>query len=379
MAWYDFLERMFREKRTYGGEKSDTVVIDIPAEHYYMELALYTASSLVSNALASSTIMCYENGVPVKNQDYYVLNVSPNRNETSTYFWHKIVDSMIRKGNALIVEAGGYLYCADSYTIDRERPILGDIYSNVNVGNFTFDRSFTIENAYMVRIDNQNMRQLISGMYQDFEKVLSASAKAFKRGSGKKYKLHINGIRAGDEKFNKEYEDFISKQLKSYMESDTAVYPEFDGYDLKQDEIERVPANDFLSIKNDLFETVSESLHIPLTLMRGEGTKVSEVIDGFISFAVNPFADAITEALNKRAGLKNYLSGNYYKVDTSTIKHRDIFDISESVSNLISSAVVSINELRNMLGMSAIDEEWADMHYITKNFEEIDRFLEGDE
>ena len=86
MAWIsDFLEKLFPVKQKVGGDPS-AVVIDIPAELYYKELAIYTASSLISNAISRSEMRTFEAGLPVKKNDYYLLNVSPNRNETSSVF-----------------------------------------------------------------------------------------------------------------------------------------------------------------------------------------------------------------------------------------------------------------------------------------------------
>ena len=209
MAWIsDFLEKLFPVKEKYGPDAS-SVVIDIPAELYYKELAIYTASSLISNAISRSEMRVFQHGVPVKNRDYYLLNVSPNRNETSSVFWHKVINRVIRNGEALVVEAGGYLYCADSYTRAYERPILGDIYEMVAVGNFTFEKRFTQDDSYLFRLDNINVRQLIDGMYTEYGKILSSAAKALKQSNGQKYKLHIDGVKAGDNEFNEEFENFI--------------------------------------------------------------------------------------------------------------------------------------------------------------------------
>ncbi len=235
MAWInDFLEKLFPVKAKYGSDPS-AVVIDIPAELYYKELAIYTASSLISNAISRSEIRTFEKGEPVKKRDYYLLNVSPNANETSSVFWHKVINRVIRDGEALVVEANGCLYCADSYTRLLERPILGDIYECVAVGNFTFNKRFDQSDSYMFRLDNINVKALIDGMYTEYGKILSSAAKALKQGNGQKYKLHIEGTKAGDDDFNKEFEEYIKKQLKTYMESDNAVYPEFDGYKLEAD------------------------------------------------------------------------------------------------------------------------------------------------
>ena len=354
-------------------------MIDIPAELYYKELAIYTASSLISNAISRSEIRTFENGEPVKKRDYYLLNVSPNANETSSVFWHKVINRVIRNGEALVVEANGCLYCADSYTRMLERPILGDIYECVTVGNFTFNKRFDQSDSYMFRLDNINVKALIDGMYTEYGKILSSAAKALKQGNGQKYKLHIEGTKAGDDDFNKEFEEYIKKQLKTYMESDNAVYPEFDGYKLEADPTygngKSGSAADFVSLKKELFSSVAGAFHIPESMMTGNITNMSDIIGSFLTFGADPYADMITEVLNKEAGVDNFLAGNYYQVDTSRILHRDAFDVSADVSNLISSGVKCIDEVREMLGDAPLNTDWSKKHFITKNFEEIERFL----
>ena len=382
MAWIsDFLEKLFPVKQKVGGDPS-AVVIDIPAELYYKELAIYTASSLISNAISRSEMRTFEAGLPVKKNDYYLLNVSPNRNETSSVFWHKVINRVIRDGEALVVEAGGYIYCADSYVRASERPILGDIYEGVTVGNFPFNKQFSQNDSYMFRLDNINVKVLIDGMYDQYGKILSAAAKSLKQSNGQKYKLHIDGVKAGDEEFNKEFEEYIKKQLKTYMESENAVYPEFDGYQLEADPIYSNgsgSAADFVELKKELFSSVAGAFHIPESMMTGNITNMADIVGSFLTFGVDPYADMITEALNKRAGIDNYMAGNYYQVDTSKILHRDIFDVAADVSNLISSGVKCIDEVREMLGDAPLNTDWSRKHFITKNFEEIERFLSSAE
>jgi len=382
MAWIsDFLEKLFPVKQKVGGDPS-AVVIDIPAELYYKELAIYTASSLISNAISRSEMRTFEAGLPVKKNDYYLLNVSPNRNETSSVFWHKVINRVIRDGEALVVEAGGYIYCADSYVRASERPILGDIYEGVTVGNFSFNKQFSQNDSYMFRLDNINVKVLIDGMYDQYGKILSAAAKSLKQSNGQKYKLHIDGVKAGDEEFNKEFEEYIKKQLKTYMESENAVYPEFDGYKLEADPIYSNgsgSAADFVELKKELFSSVAGAFHIPESMMTGNITNMADIVGSFLTFGVDPYADMITEALNKRAGIDNYMTGNYYQVDTSKILHRDIFDVAADVSNLISSGVKCIDEVREMLGDAPLNTDWSRKHFITKNFEEIERFLSSAE
>ena len=123
MGWIsNFLEKIMPTKQQIGGDAT-AVVIDIPAELYYKELAIYTATSLIANAISRSEIKCFVGGKPTKSEDYFLLNVSPNANETSSIFWHKVINKAIREGKALVVDAAGKLYCADSWIREQERPI----------------------------------------------------------------------------------------------------------------------------------------------------------------------------------------------------------------------------------------------------------------
>lgn len=372
-----FLQDLFELKddgKIY--QAGETLVIKIPAALYYKELALHTAISLISNALSRSEIKVYVGGKQVKNADYYLLNISPNRNETSSYFWHRVINQVVRKGEALVVEVNQNLYCAENFVRQKELPVLGDVFGDVSLKNFTFDRTFRQEDCYLIRLDDIDVKKLIDGMYAEYGDLLSSAAAALKRSNNQKYKLKIEAQKAGDQEFQKEYEGFITEQLKTFMESDNAVYPEFSGYTLEKDPGEvNKSAEDYLKLKKEMMATVAGAMHIPDAMMTGNITNIKDIIASFLTFGVDPYADAITEALNKRGGPENFAKGNRYKVDTGKVMHFNIFDQAVSVSNLISSGVTSIDEVREELDLEPIGEEWSKKHFITKNFEEIEKFL----
>lgn len=381
--WANFLEWLFpvTENSKAGAGNNEPIIIKIPAEIYYKELAVYTGVSLISNGLSRSEIKVFRAGKEVKNEDYFRLNVSPNNNETSSYFWHKVINKMIRTGAALVVETkDGKIYCADSYSRKEERPILGDVYDGVTVGNLTFDKIFDQDNSYLMRLDDINVRRLIDGMYEEYGPILTAAAKKLKQSGGSKYKLHIEGVKAGDKEFNKEFEEYIQTQLKTFMEADSAVYPEFDGYSLTEDPAAKTNtqgAKDYVELQKELNTRVAAALHIPESMMTGNITSMKDVIGAFLTFGVDPYADAITEALNKGAGYQNYQKGNYYKVDTGKIQHQNIFDLATACTNLISSGVMCIDEIREELDRTPLNTDWSRKHFITKNFEEIEKFLKS--
>lgn len=376
MAWLKgFLDKITKVERVGG-----TVVIDIPSSLYYKELALYTASSLIENAIGKCEFKTYENGKPVKKEDYYLLNVSPNINENASLFWHKVVRRMIRnpKG-ALVVEIRGKLHCALDFNIKEERPILGNLYDGVLLeGGLQLSKVFRAEEVFLFRMEDQNVRVLIDGMYEEYGGLLKAAARTFKDTNGRKFKFKVEGVKQGDEEFNEEFKNIISKEIKAYMENEYATYVEYEGEELEeQTEKQRANADDVIKIRKDMFEMVGQALKIPQSLMTGNVTSVKDVEDVFLTFSVDPVADAITEVLNKRATVQEYVRGNYYKVDTGNIKHRDIFDLAPNIEKLISSSALNIDELREEIDREPLNTEWSRTFFMTKNNAKTEDVVNG--
>lgn len=371
----DFLEKITKVEH-YGG----TVIIDIPSSLYYKELALYTASSLIENAISKCEFETYEKGIPVKKEDYYLLNVAPNKNENSSLFWHKVVRKMIRnpKG-ALVVEIRGKLHCAEDFSIREERPILGNLYDGIILeGGLQLNKVFHSDEVFLFKMEDQNVKVLIDGIYEEYSTLIKTASRAFKDTNGRKFKFKVSGVKQGDEEFNKEFQNVISKEIKAYMENDYATYVEYDGETLEeQTEKQRTSSDEVIKLRKDMFEMVGQALKIPQSLMTGNITSVKDVMDVFLTFTIDPWADAITEVLNKRATVLEYMEGNYYKVNTGKIKHRDIFDLAPNIEKLIGSSFLNPDEVRDELERHTLDTEWSRTYYMTKNIARTEDIANG--
>lgn len=369
MKIQDFLAR-FIKKVKIG--TTESIVIEIPVELYYKEMAIYTARSYIANAISMCEMRVFENKKRVKNIDYYRLNVAPNKNENSNYFWHKVIRKMFEcKEGALVVEIRGELHCAESFSVREERPVLGNLYDGIVLeGGLQLKKIFRAEEVYLFKMEDESARSLIDGVYEDYGKLLKSAARAFKDTNGRKYKLKVDAIKAGDEEFEKDFKNSISKNIKDYMEKEYATYVEYDGEELVADNEGRdgKSVDDVIKIRKDIFEIVGQALKIPSTLMTGNVTSLKEVCDVFLTFAVDPFGNVITKTLNKRATFKEYQKGNYYKCYSGNIKHRDIFDVAPSADKLIGSSVLNADEVREELEKEPINKPWSKKYRITKNY-----------
>lgn len=87
-----------------------------------------------------------------------------------------------------------------------------------------------------------------------------------------------------------------------------------------------------------------------------------------ITFAVQVVVEQINDALNYGLMKKEtYLNGNYVLFDLSRSKHRDIISSSVNIEKLISNGF-SFNQIMWLYRLPEIPEDWANEHYITKNY-----------
>lgn len=380
MGFYSFLEEYFPKwfkKETVG--KAEPILIEIPETLQIKEMALYTASSILANAISGCEFRVYQKGKRIKDNDWYRLNIAPNKNENASLFWNKVINRMIRSPNgALVVHINNELHCAKSFNVDQENPIHGNLYGSVVLdGGIALEKVFQAEEVMLFRLEDKTAEKYISTISAEYEAIFKSAVRAFKESNGNRYKLKLNSIATGDEEFAEDYEEYIKEQLENYIKNENAVYVEYQGYELKKEDGKQPKsAEDLLRIKKDIFEMTGQALKIPSSLMKGEVTSIKDVSNVLLTFAVDPIAEMIQRTLNKMRGMADVLNGTYYVVYTGKIKHRDTIEDAPNIYNLIASGFANIDEVRNEEGYEEIGEDWSKEHYITKNYGKIEDVLD---
>lgn len=376
-TWFmDFLGNAKNDK----GEIIESVIEEKVQEIYYKELAIQTAITLIANAIAKCEIKVYEKNREVKNETYYTLNISPNKNENSSQLWHKSIEKMIYDNESIIIEVGNSLYCASSYSVE-EYPILGNLYKGVVIGNLQLNKTFKSEEVFRLKLNNAHIKKLIDGLYEQYGELMSYAAKNYKKSNGTKYKLILDQVKASDEKFQETYREVVQKQLKDFIENDNAVYPQYKGYDLQDvSSTANKDSSDFRNLRKEMFEIVAQAFQIPVSLMLGNITNMNEITKTFLTFCIDPIADMISEEITRKTSgnYDNWVKGNYIKVDTSTINHIDILDVAEKADKLIASGTCCIDEVREIIGFDKLGTEFSQKHFITKNYDTVENRLIGD-
>lgn len=366
----------FLEKKIYSADTSP-VAVETLKELSFRELALHIAISYIANTLSKCEIKTYKDGEEVREKLYYMLNVSPNANENSSQFINKFIERYYYNGEALLVPHNDTILCADGFDVDETNPLKEFLYYNVTFGTYQPKRKYKASEVFHLKLDNQNVRSLVDLIYTQYGEVMNLALQTFKRTNGRKYKLVLEQYRAGDPDFAETFNNVIRDQLKTFIENDNAVYPQFKGMDLQEfGNATPTDSGDIIAIRKEVFETTAQAFKVPIPMLYGNMTNIKELTTQFLTFCIDPLADMIGEELSRKYyTYEEWKRGNKIVVDTTCVSHVDILDAAASVDKLISSGILCVDELRNLIGYNPLNSDFSRRHFMTKNYEPAENAL----
>jgi len=358
---------------------------DLSTDLYIRELAFQSCVNLVGNVLSKCEFKTYDGNVEKKGDEYYLWNVEPNQNQNSSAFLHKLVHQLFNDRTALVVQYGGKLHVADSFT-RREYALYDDLFEQVTVGDFTFNQTFRQSDVLFFEVASEDMRRLTNGLYLSYGKLIAYGIQSYQKSRGTKGAMSVNVQMMGNDEFKRRYEAIQNEGFKRFANADNAVLPLYEGMnftELAHKTYSQENTRDIRSMIDDVTDFTARAFGIPPALLDGSVQDVGAATDQFLTFCVDPLVDNIQEEImRKRYGRQALARGDYIRIDTSSIKHIDLLSASPNIDKLVSSGVVCINDIRALLGQPLILEPWAYSHFMTKNYAtvaELLKALEGGE
>lgn len=368
-----------KEKVT-AQEVSGEEFFDIMNDLYLRELAFWTCVNKIANALSKCEFKTYINGESCQKEEYYLWNIEPNKNQNAAVFLTKLIGKLYRDNEAIVIEASDQLLVADSYT-KKEYAVYENSYKDVTVGDFCFEKTFYENEVLHFELNSEDMRKLVNGMYISYQKLLEYATKTYQRSRGSRGILNIDAMAQARDEFSEQLDDLMNNYFKRFFTADNAVLPLYEGYnytDIGSKTYSNDTTRDIKAMTDDVFDFTARAFSFPPSLAKGDVQDTGKATDELLTFCIDPLARMLEKEINrKRNGKEGFLKGNYLKIDTTTVKHIDIFDIATPVDKLISSGAFTINDIRRVIGEPEIPEEWADQHFITKNYSTIQDLLES--
>ncbi|MFL0196997.1 phage portal protein [Clostridium sp. WILCCON 0269] len=379
MGFWDWTKHFF-------GADRDTIYVTQKAIEQTNKLniekfGIIMAVNLIANVVSKCEFKTFLNGKEVKGDEYYLWNIEPNLNESSTQFLQKFISRLVFYEEALIIEVNGQLLVADSFN-QVEYAVVENYFTDVVVNTMSFDKVFRMSDVMYFKLNDTNIRNLLVNLINGYEELNNMATGKYKRSGGRKGIVRLDKISSGDKEFNAKLDDLFNNQFKTYFEAENAIVhlPKGVEYNEPGEVSTRKSTSEIIdiqSITKEAFDRIAQAFRIPPSLLRGDIADIGKITDNFLSFCIDPITTITGEEITrKRYGKKAFIKGSYLKVDTTCIRHIDIFSISEAFDKLIACGGYSIDELRIKAGDIPLNEEWSKRHWITKNYQDVNT-IEG--
>ncbi|MFA6820265.1 MAG: phage portal protein [Bacteroidaceae bacterium] len=343
----------------------------------FKSLAFYNCVNLVANSISKCKFKTFENNVEVKKEEYYSWNIEPNHNQNSSEFMHDLITRLYEDNEALVVVEKGELYVANTFN-RAEYTFTDDIFTQVSVKLESLKKTYKQSDVLYFKLSDTNMRGIANAIYNSYGELLAYTMSHYKISKGVKGVLNVEMSGSGTEAEKVYLADLLNKRFKNYYTKDNNVLPLSKGFEYKEiPKAQKEDPRDIRSIFDDISDYTARAFGIPPALLSGNLVDNESLINSYLTFCIDPLVDLLQEEINrKRSGYKAFSQGTYIKIDTRNIKHIDILDSATAIDKLIASGVYSINSVLELLGEETIKEDYADNHYITKNYNEIDEMLQ---
>lgn len=374
----DFLEKIFQTGNETVKEVSDTDSIAMSISSFADSLAV----DLISNLVSTCEFRTFISDEEEKSAEYYRWNYSPNANQSGADFKKQLVKKLLEDRECLVFANGDEFYIADSFSIDDSSVLYPARFRNVvvkGIGGTTFQmgKIFSTADAFYFRMDDDSdVLRNLRNLEDSYSTLLSMAASKYKRASGRKGVLSLAKTLSGDqEKQNQERDYLISRFRNYYSEENGMVVLQNGQTYTEQPSTVASGSNEISNISRITKEAISRAAQvrgIPPALLLGEMADLTKAMDQALTLAIDPLVAILETEINRKQNGRKTLDGNYLVIDTSCIKHVDIFSVAGSSDKLIASGVSSVDEIRILLGMRPLGTKWSTKHWMTKNYQALE-------
>ena len=167
LHFFDFLRP--RNGTTASYELSCLQLYESLAELQLRLLSFNICKNMVAAAMGRVEIRTFSGNQETRGDEYFLWNVSPNVNENSTMFMHKLVDQLFTTNEALIIETTprgdlSSIVVADNFQPGKLFPNKQNEYTGVTVGDFQYTKTFR-ENAVMhLKLNHCDIKPVLDGI-----------------------------------------------------------------------------------------------------------------------------------------------------------------------------------------------------------------------
>lgn len=255
----------------FGDEESARAYLKIMAKSTVLDFVARTMSTLE---------------VKFKNKDGtsdwdYILNVRPNSDMSAATFWQKFFYRLLDDNEVLVIFTDdNQLLIADDFS-RTEYAVYDDVFTNVMVKNFVFERSWAMSDVIYMEYNNEELERFTRGLFEDYAELFGRILEVAMRNNQIRGSVSIDSTgTANDEKGkdgktrSQRLQEYIDKIWNSFKTNSVAIVPKVKGFEYEEYTNKQGVSNQSLDelnkMKSSLIADVANAIGVPTALIYGE-------------------------------------------------------------------------------------------------------------
>ncbi|MFS9259147.1 phage portal protein [Streptococcus infantis] len=343
-------------------------------------LAVDKSAEFIARIFAKSEFKYLEDGKAKFSDWNYLLNVRPNKNESASDFWQKVVYRLITKNEVLIVlTKDDQLLVADSYTRTKYA-VYDDVFEFVTCKGFTFEKRFRMSEVIFLQYNNNRLQDYISDLFTDYEKLHTRLVEALARNNQIRGTLKTKNNGSFDKEMLAKLQSYAEILFKSFNTKTIAIVPAQDGMEYTEHTnttgTSNISVDELKKLRQQFDDEVADILGIPTALIHGDMANLENSQKMFNSYCYQSLVKKMSDGLNfALVSRREYERNNLFVIIGEGQK--DKFALAENIDKLISSGAMTRNEVRSELGLESVP--CGDKFLITKNYQIGEQIEKGGE
>ncbi|MFO1546678.1 phage portal protein [Lactiplantibacillus plantarum] len=340
------------------------------AERAYMKrLAIDEVINFVARAVGQTEFRIIKNDMPVKNEIYYHLNVRPNTDKSAGDFWQELIYKLLRNGEVLVIQSDSDdLLIADSF-VRTEYALYPDKFSSVVVKEFEFERTFNMDDVLYLTYGNTRLDNYLTGLWSDYGELMGRMFDLQLRNNQIRANVKVNLTNGTQVEKQQELQKYIDNIYNSFEKKSVAVVPTTKGFEYEElgdNNAKNQSFDEINHVKDAFIDDVAGIIGVPTALIHGSNVESNENTMLFNKYCLSPLLKKIVDELNAKLFEKVNILSNGVHIEAVGLDQPSILDLSEQVDRLASSGVVKVNEVRQAMGLSPLQD--GDRVIMTKNY-----------
>ncbi len=343
-------------------------------------LAIDKSAEFIARIFAKSAFKYQENGKAKPSDWDYLLNVRPNKNESASDFWQKVVYRLITKNEVLIfLTTDDQLLVADSYTRTKYA-VYDDVFEYVTCRGYTFEKRFRMNEVIFLQYNNNRLQDYISDLFADYEKLHNRLVEALARNNQIRGTLKTKNNGSFDKQMRDKLQSYADGLFKSFSTKTIAIVPAQDGMEYSEHTnttgTSNISVDELKKLRRQFDDEVADVLGIPTALSHGDMANLENSQKMFNSYCYQSLVKKMSDGLNfALVSRRKYELNNLFVIIGEG--QRDKFALAENIDKLISSGAMTRNEVRSELGLESVPG--GDKFLITKNYQLGEQLEKGGE